>query len=131
MGIIALLLGALTMVGRSVITKGQVREAQTLLIKLDMAAQEFADDAPLSKVPNYKSRYGDYPPDELDGFLLSARIPRSSSTNTSQGHIAPGGADLVVPSNISGVANADIKAFTLACRLYSTDASAHPGYGGQ
>ena len=126
MAILVVLIGAVITVGRSQIAKGKVRETQTVLSTLQSAAQQFAAEKPLSKVRGYVARYGDYPPDELDGFLKSKGIPGSKAPPDTDGRIAPGGSDLKVPDNnkLENVRNGDIKAFALAVRLFSREGAA-------
>jgi prepilin-type N-terminal cleavage/methylation domain-containing protein len=120
MAILVVLISALIVVGRSQIAKGKAREAHTMLSTLQSAAQQFAAEKPLSKVKGYAARYGDYPPDELDGFLKGVGILGSGGAL-----VVPGGTDLKIPSNkIENVRNGDIKAFALAVRLYSQEGAA-------
>ncbi|MFH0983294.1 MAG: prepilin-type N-terminal cleavage/methylation domain-containing protein [Planctomycetota bacterium] len=120
--IIVILIGAVIMVGRSRIAAAKASETAGLLNTLQLAAQQFASEKPLSKVKGYQTRYGDYPPDELDGFLQSAgvpSIPPPPPPPSTVGRIAPSGSDLEVPTNLAEVDHGDIKAFALAIRSYS------------
>ncbi|MCK4658675.1 MAG: prepilin-type N-terminal cleavage/methylation domain-containing protein [Phycisphaerae bacterium] len=125
--IIVILIGAVVMVGGSQVEKAKVRETSALLNTLHMAAGQFADEKPLGKVHRYTTRYGYYPPDELDGFVEDIGIPRPPQDKKII-RISPGGKKCFVKlpddDEIEGVHYGDIKAFALAIRCYSEAAAA-------
>lgn len=119
LGILALLMTAIVTVGRSVITDSKARETRGIMMIVDQAIQIFHEEAPLKRVREYRDRYGDYPCDELEGFVGTGANPGIPGTST---YIGPGSnSDLNIPNN---VANRDLKAMILAIRLYSPAASA-------
>ncbi len=119
LAVILILVGALVTVGRSRIAAAKKSETQGMLQTLQLAAQQFAEEKPLSKVKGYRLRYGDYPPDELDGFVGDEDwgIPGSTS-KISQNHLN------INKDSLKNVRNGDIKAFALAVRSYNQTGAA-------
>lgn len=114
-GILAILISTLIAVSVSVLTSAKIRDTRTVLLNLQTAIDQFNDEAPLKRVQDYRTRYGNYPCDELEGF--AAGIPGSGGT-----YIGPGGdSRLNATVNFTDIYNQDIKAMALVMRLYSAE----------
>ena len=116
-GIIAILIGMVMKFGGAAIDDAQSRETRAVLLNLDMAVQQFHQDAPLGRVPEYKKRYKNYPCDELIPFFEGAIIPPWPD-------IRPPGGDLNVPTEFMNIRYGDIKAMALVINLYGGQAKA-------
>ena len=117
MAIIVILIGAVITVGRAQTDKARERETAGVLETLNLVARQFADEKPhpLRRVRGYRTRYGLYPPDELDGFAAGddVGIPGTTDSKISQ-HLLN-----IDKDGLKTVDHGDIKAFVLAVRLYS------------
>ena len=147
--IITVLLTAVVTVGRSVVQGGQVRDTAAMLKTVRDAVDQFRADAPLQSVSQttggagkvrYATRFGNYPPDELE--LFTAVGLRGSKPPG--GSIAPGSPSPVMAPMLNASAeyppmkfysegldedelkteHRDLAAMLLAIRLYSDAGSA-------
>ncbi len=122
-GILSVLIAIAVTVGGAAFRDAKIRETRTVLSLIEQAIDQFEQNAPLQRVIPYRSRYGKFPCDELEVFLNSG-IPGDPD----QSNILPRsgmprlvcGAGECKPDEIS---NSDLKAMTLAMRLYSAEAS--------
>ncbi len=123
--IIGLLLTILISVGSSVIDDAKIKESIMTMSVIDTAIGQFADDSPLKGVVQYRSRYGDFPCDELEPFDIATGIPEALPP-ASWVRIGPGGGTLDYPDSlgISDLLYRDTKAMSLAIRLYGGEAAA-------
>ncbi len=127
--ILAVLIGAVVAVTGSVMASAKTRQTKAVMLNLEQAIEQFKEDAPLSKIKDYRDRYHGYPADELEPFMTGGSdggIPAEGKTRMSERRsIALGSdADLELPahSGLSGrssVPAASIKAMALTIRLYS------------
>ena len=124
--VIAILIGAIIGVSSSVIAGGKARDTQAMLLVLDQAIEQFKEDMlerprfSGSTKTNYETRYGVYPPDELEAFTDDGDF----DPNTFLPTISPGsGVDLTddggTPLDLTDVQNRGAKAMALAIKLYS------------
>ncbi len=124
--VIALLVGLIGVAGSSALVRGRVRETQSVMRTLEMAITQFNEEAPLGRVPAYRGRYGNYPCDELEGFVRIVGAPGIPAIPAGTGPvIGPGSAsDLNTPiAGLGAIENQDIKAMVLVMRLYSPAAT--------
>jgi prepilin-type N-terminal cleavage/methylation domain-containing protein len=138
--IIALLISVLVKVGGSAITRSKISQTRAVMQVIQTAIDQYKSEAPLAKIVYdgrrlYQDRYGNYPPDELEGFTSAGTswgLPHDSGPQTVS--IAPGYRQGAVNPNISiggsalnsagpPIQHADIKAMVLAITLYSPTAS--------
>lgn len=147
-GVVSVLLITVVTVGRGAINRGRMRETQATISVVKQAVDQFASDAPLrsvrqAKTPggstkvNYRDRYSDYPPDEIELFSVWG-LP---GTDWKAGPLAPGGAnfvpksenvafgpmtfysDLRAPGDLASE-HRDLAAMLLSIRLFSEKGSA-------
>ncbi len=124
-GVVALLITALVVAGGGLIDDAKNKETLGVMQILDLALEEFRQDAPLKGVPGYRDRYGDYPCDELETFRRSG-TPGESATPGVDIVGPPGGASNIYPAEASGfndIEHRDVAAMALAIRLYSAEAA--------
>lgn len=133
--IIVLMLAMFFAVGQSVLTGGKERNTKAMMLLVESAINEFHAAAPLAQYNapggvggEYVTRYGNYPPCELEVFTQTG-LP-SPPASVSIGNLTPGavggGAQLSEDSPSSGFAditNRDIKAMLLAIRTFSVAGS--------
>ncbi|MCH7701115.1 MAG: prepilin-type N-terminal cleavage/methylation domain-containing protein [Planctomycetes bacterium] len=136
-GIIVVLLATFFVVGQSVITGGKERNTKAMLLLVESAINEFHAAAPLAQVGGppggpsqgeYVTRYGNYPPCELEVFTASGLLMPPATvviSNLTPGAAASGAAfanDVGTPE-FDAVTNRDIKAMLLAIRTFSVAGS--------
>jgi hypothetical protein len=128
--ILAVLIGAVVAVTGSVMANAKTRQTKAVMLNLEQAIEQFKEDAPLSRIKDYRDRYHGYPADELEPFMTSGAdggIPAEGKTRIADRRsIAIGSdADLEMPTtgrDVGGrtaVPAASIKAMALTIRLYS------------
>ena len=79
--ILVILLGLVVGIGSWAVENARARDTRTLLSILDTAAEQFKEDSArtLGRKQEFATRYGGYPPDELDAFL---DIPKANDDLT-------------------------------------------------
>lgn len=134
-GIIALLIGVLVRVGGNAITSGRVSETRAVMETLNVAIEQFNSEAPFKGISYdalgatgqtriYQDRYGNNPPDELEGFDQGDGIPGfQSNANTDRFFVNDPTSLEVDAASSALIENADIKAMTLAIKLHSPSAT--------
>lgn len=139
-GIIVVLLATFFVVGQSVITGGKERNTKSMLLLVESAINEFHSAAPLAQYNapppfgvggEYVTRYGNYPPCELEVFTVTG-LPSPPATvfigNLTPGVVGPTGVapalSLDSPDPLfAAITNRDIKAMLLAIRTFSVAGS--------
>ena len=126
--VIAILIGAVIHVSTSVIAGGKARDTRAMLLILDQAIEQFKEDMlerprfSGSTKTNYETRYGVYPPDELEVFTDDDDLDHPTKSSYLK-NLAPGSAELTddggTPLDLTEVQNRSTKAMALAIKLYS------------
>ncbi len=122
-GVVALLISVLVVAGGGIMDDAKTKETKVVMQLLDMAAEEFKQDAPLKGVPGYHGRYGDYPCDELEVFYEHGGIPGTGDPGVVA---ARSGATINAASvaALGDIKHRDVAAMALAIRLYSEEGTA-------
>ncbi|MFQ5490453.1 MAG: type II secretion system protein [Phycisphaerae bacterium] len=127
--VIAILLGIVLGVGTGVLDDAKARDTQNLLSTLKLAVDTFSDEAPLTKIGGYNSRYVmNAPPDELEAISNAADFsapvfntimsPASEFIRDLNGaNVALGSADDTLK------AQGDVIAMVLTIKQYSASAA--------
>ncbi len=136
-GIIIVLLGAILSISTSVFDRAKATNTLAMMQVLDLAINQFRDEAPLAKVPGYNARYRDnFPPDELeaispaDDFVPPGPNPLPFTImNPACAFLgAIGGGPVTLAAGVAGPAgqlaqdNGDVIAMILAIKQYSATA---------
>ncbi len=130
--IIALLISVLVKVGGNAVTSGRVSETRAVMETLNLAIEQFASEAPLKGISYdaqgnvglthiYQDRYGNNPPDELEGFDQDEGITGLASL-AATGRYFVNDPTTLEDVDFQDAENQDIKAMVLAIKLYSPTA---------